>query len=328
MVRHDVRALRLLTLVHNMREAVGLEYLSLRIGKRRSVYRWMQRLRGHVTYYPRIAFAGLGLVHVHLFISNAGGEWFSYPYAIDAAWTVDRPGHHTLYLHCLMPREQAELVPDGAGITSITTGDGWQDLAPLEQALDYAGRPVRREAIASPIPKVSTLETWRDEPFVLPVACELLGAPSSMDQLWRSIHERLGSQVWEYFRRHTRRWPHNGKAYVRSAFDYLNQYGLVLQHVVHYAPLAEHTIEMLVLTDHTPELRDHLAGLCPTMEAYPSEEAYLLRLTGDEAMIKRVITSPGVRRWWFLNHERPAPPVRFAYETLFDPRTKEWQVPK
>jgi hypothetical protein len=326
---HDVRALRLLSLVHHTREAVGLEQLSCRVGKRRSVYRWMQRLREHVIYYPRIAFAGLGLAHVHLFISNAGSDWFSYPYAIDRAWTVDRPGHHTLYLHCLMPVEHLNLVPQGDGITSITTGDGWQDLAPLEQALDHAGRPVPREATASPIPQVPVTTAWREHPFVLPVACELLRAPASMDDLWYAIHQRLGPHVWTYFTGHTRRWPHNGKAYVRHAFDHLNRYGLVLQHVVRYAPLAEHTIELFLLTDDTQALRDHLAGLCPTMDAYSSKDGYLLRVRGDQAMIKRVVTSPGIRHWWFVEHERTAnaPPVRFAYEILFDPRTKTWQVP-
>lgn len=326
---HDARALRLLSRVHQTREAIGLEHLSHRIGKRRSVYRWMQRLREHVTYYPRIAFAGLGLAHVHLFISNAGSEWFNYPYAIDRVWTIDRPGRHTLYLHCLMPVEHLDLVPKDDGITSITTSDGWQDLAPLEQALDHAGRPVPREATASPIPQVPFTTAWREHPFVLPVACELLRAPESMDDLWHAIHKQLGTHVWAYFTGHTRRWPHNGKAYVRRAFDHLNRYGLVLQHVVSYAPLQENTIELLLLTNDTQELRDHLAGLCPTMDAYPSRDGYLLRVRGDQAMIKRVVTSPGIRHWWFVEHERTtnAPPVRFAYETLFDQRTKTWQVP-
>jgi hypothetical protein len=324
---HDARALRLLNRVHNTREAVGLEQLSRRVGKRRSVYRWMQRLREHVTYYPRIAFAGLGLAHVHLFIDDAGDEWLSYPYAIEGAWTIDRPGHHTLYLHCLVPLEHLDMVPSSARITSITTTDGWQDLAPLEEALDHAGRPVPRDAIASPIPRVPFSKTWQEHPFILPVACELFRSPSSMDELWHAIQERLGGRVWEYFRRYTRRWPHNGKAYVRGAFDHLNRNGLVLQHIVRYAPLHKHTVELFLLTDNDEGLRDHFAGLCPSMDAYPSKDAYLLRLQGDQAMIKRVITSPGIRQWWFVNHERDAPPVRFAYETLFDPKTKTWQVP-
>lgn len=324
----DPRALRLLNRVHQTREALGLEQLSRRVGKRRSVYRWMQRLRAHVTYYPRIAFAGLGLAHVHLFIGDAGTEWCSYPYAIEAAWTIDRPGHHTLYLHCLIPLEHLDLVPQGAGITSITTTDGWQDLAPLAETLDHTGRPVPREAVASPIPRVPLTTTWHEHPFLLPVACELLRSPSSMDELWHAIHERLGERVWEYFRRYTRRWPHNGKAYVRSAFDHLNRSGLVLQHVVRYAPLHEHTVELFLLTDRAEELRDHLASLSPSMDAYPTTDAYLLRVSGDEALIKRVITSPGIRQWWFVDHERNAPPVRFAYETLFDPQTKTWQAPQ
>jgi hypothetical protein len=325
---HDARALRLLNRVHETCEAVGLEQLSRRVGRRRSVYRWMQRLREHVTYYPRIAFAGLGLAHVHLFIDDAGSDWCSYPYAIEGAWTIGRPGQHTLYLHCLLPIEHLELVPQGPGITSITTTDGWQDLAPLEHALDQSGRPVPRQATASPIPRVPLTPTWHEQPFILPVACELFQSPSSMDELWHAIHQRLGGHVWEYFRRHTRRWPHNGKAYVRSAFDHLNRHGLVLQHVVRYAPLDEYTVELFLLTDNDEELRDHLVGLCPSMDTYPGTDAYLLRLQGDQAMIKRVITTPGIRQWWFVNHERSSLPVRFAYETLFDPRTRQWQVPQ
>lgn len=328
-ITHDVRALRLLNRVHQTREAVGLEHLSRRIGSRRAVYRWMQRLREHVTYYPRIAFAGLGLANVHLFISNAEEAWLTYPYAIERAWTIDRPGHYTLYLHCLVPTEQLDLVPQGADITSITTGDGWQDLAPLEHAIDETGRPVIRKTIASPIPRVPMTTVLNDEPFLLPVALELLQAPTNMAELWRTIYERLGPSVWTYFTRSTRRWPHNGKAYVRQAFDYLNQYGLVLQHVVRYTPLHEHTIELFLLTDNNNVLRDHFAGLCPTMEAYAGAETLLLCVRGDEALIKRVITSPGIRHWWFVEHERTAdaPPVRFAYERLFDPTTRTWQVP-
>lgn len=326
--KRDVRALRMLSQVHKTCEAIGLEHLSRRLGKRRSVYRWMHRLRKQVTYYPRIAFAGLGLAHVHLFIDDTGDEWLSYPYAIEGAWTIDRPGHHMLYLHCLVPVEHLDVVPSRAGITKITTTDGWQDFAPLEEALDHDGRPVARDAIASPIPRVPLSTTWQEHPFILPVACELLRSPSSMDDLWHTIQQRLGGQVWEYFRRYTRRWPHNGKAYVRSAFDHLNRYGLVLQHVVRYAPLHEHTVELFLLTDNDNGLRDHFAGLCPSMDTYPSKDAYLLRLQGDQAMLKRIITSPGIRRWWFVNHEHPAPPVRFAYEKLFDPRSKQWQVPQ
>jgi hypothetical protein len=326
---HDVRALRLLNRVHHTREAIGLERLSRRIGNRRAVYRWMRCLREHVTYYPRVAFTGLGLAHVHLFIRNAEPDWFRYPYAVERVWTIDSPGQHTLYLHCLVPIEQLHLVPQGADITSITTSDGWQDLAPLDQALDQAGRLVVRDTIASPIPRVPITSVLREEPFLLPIAIELLQAPANMAELWTAIHQRLGPQVWTYLTRRTRRWPHNGKAYVRVAFDYLNRYGLVLQHVVRYAPLHEHTVELFLLTDNTQELRDHLAGLCPTMDAYPGADTYLLRVRGDHALIKRVITSPSIRHWWFVEHERTAtaPPVRFTYETLFDPTSRTWTVP-
>lgn len=323
---HDVRALRLLNRIHDTRAAVGVEHLSQHMGSRRAFYRWMRRLRKDVTYYPRVAFAGLGLVHVHLFIRNAATEWFAYPYAIERAWTIDRPGHHLLYLHCLLPRTHLNRVPHGPDITSITTDDGWQDLAPLEHALDAAGRPVLRDAVAAPLPPVPPTQVLEEEPFLLPVACELVHAPGAMAEVWRTIYERLGSRVWTYFTRHTRRWPHNGKAYVRQAFEYLNQYGLVLQHVVHYAPLQECTIELFLLAENSRILRDHFAGVCPTMEAYPAADAVLLRVRGDDALLKRVITTPGIRHWWFVEHERTAtaPPVRFAYERLFDPATRTW----
>jgi hypothetical protein len=325
---HDVRALRLLNRMNQTSDAVGLEQLSRRIGSRRSVYRWIRHLRGHLIYYPRIAYAGLGLVHVHLFISDAGPEWFSYPYDIDRAWAVDRPGHATLYLHCLVPSEHLGLVPRGAGITSITTSDGWQDLAPLEFALDRQGRPVPCEATPAPIPRIPVTFAWGEYPFVVPVACELIRG-IGLPEVWGAIYHRLGARTWEYFTRYTRRWPHNGKAYVRKAVDHLGRYGLILQHVVRYAPLHEHTIELVLLTD-TSAVREQLASLCPTMEAYPGTDEFLLRLRGDEALLKRIITCPGIKQWWFVDHERTtsAPPVRFAYERLFNPRSCAWQVPR
>src|SRR5581483_4295716 len=170
MVRwHD---LRLLQRLHETNEAVGLEELSRRFGTRRSVYRWMARMRHHAAYQPRVAFAALGLVHAHLFIRQPGQKWFEYPYAIDRAWTIDQPGRNVLYLHCLIPSQHAAQIPASGRITSITTSDGWQDLAPLADALDEQGRPIIQQRTAQ-------LASWNGtrldqiDPFVVPVACEL-----------------------------------------------------------------------------------------------------------------------------------------------------------
>jgi hypothetical protein len=287
----------------------------------------MQRMRQHMKYRPRVAYAGLGLVHVHVFIKNAPESWLQYPYAIDRAWTVDRPGNRMLYLHCLLPREHLARVPAGSGITTIATSDGWQHLE--LQAMDRSGRPVERATSTPDVLAAVPPSVISEQPFIVPVACELLQS-ASMELQWRSIRERLGARVWEYFPRHTRRWPRNGKAYVRQAFTFLNRYGLVLQHTVMYEPLRTHTLELFLIVEGTKTLLDALASVSPSMEFYQGKDQYFVRVAGDIALLKRIISTPGIKQWWFVDHERTknSPPVRFAYETLFDPRTKQWQVPK
>src|SRR3954467_15943387 len=104
----------------------------------RNVCRWHRALVEALTYYPSVAYAALGLTHVHLIIEDPRTRWEQWPYAVRASWLVASPaGTRVLYLHFLVPQAHAGLFaevlhacrsPQGDRITSITTTDGWQFL--------------------------------------------------------------------------------------------------------------------------------------------------------------------------------------------------------
>jgi len=322
---NDVLDLQRLQRLHETIDVIGPEAISRRFGPRRSIYRWLRRIRSLATYRARISYAALDLAQVHLFIRHADSTWFNYPYAIDRAWVFAQPGEPVLYLRCLVPREHVDKVPSGGDITSITSDDGWQQLSPLDQALYPDGRPRQRSAIATARHHALVAHCILGDPLIVPVACELATMHPTMTGLWRTITDRLGPRLHEFLPRKRR----NGNAHLRRTFLFLNQYGLVLQHHIQYRPLEAHTIEVLFLTDDSPTLRDALVSICPTVETYATSDGYLARASGDIALIKCLLAVEGVRHWWFVDHQRTndAPRVRFAYEVLFDARPKTWRRP-
>lgn len=316
--------LRRLQRLHLVRDAINRDDLSRRLGRRRAVYYWLRRIRGQVTFAPRIAFGSLGLIHAHLFIRRATVDWLRFPYAIDRAWTIKHPGNDVLYLHCLVPREHLDRLPHGRGITAITSTDGWQHLA-LIRSNDRSGQSSENPRLeVEPPERHANLVS--QIPFLLPVACEL-SQGGSVDEQWERIMRHLGKQLLAFLPR-SRRSRH-GRDLLRHAFATINAHGLVLQHTVKLQALRAQTIELFVLAKNTTLVREAIASLAPSMEAYRSGKDCLFRVEGDLALIKRIITTPGIHAWWFVDHERTKalPAVRFAYERLYDPRAKHWVAP-
>lgn len=294
---------------------------------RTTLYRWHRTLGKRLHYYPNISFAALGFTHVHAFVRNAGDHWYTFPYAIERAWTTDHPGRHTLYLHCLIPTvtKMDECLAGwrrpGETLTTITTGDGWQSLVDLPRVLDRSGRVLPGATLehSTPTPWRGTTALPTTYPLAIPVLAELVAERRSLPALWQSIYDRFGPNVWRFIPPRTRRVVHNGKRYARDVLRLLNAEGLVRQHIVRYTPLHEQHLEVLLITNSTTKLRT-IAQHAPVLETYPAPNGtQLVRALGDVQLLKAVIASG--ERWWILEDERTesAPTVRLAYEKVFEP---------
>lgn len=300
----------------------GLVKLSAR--RQRTIYYWLRALGDQVTFYPSITYGALGLVHVHAFIDDPTEAHFHCPYAADAAWVAGRPGARTLYLHCLVPagHEQRflERVRHGAACTTIVTGDGWQD-----NALDHDGPRSIEQPLPQEVPRAPVLLA-RAFPLVVPVATELLGRRQSLHDIWETLSARLGGRIWSYLPANTRRWPRNGKAYVRQAVQLLNRYGLVRQYVVRFTPLHETTLEVLFVARALADV-ETMRAHTPLLEYFPGNEGVVVRAHGSVDFLKSVLRSDGVVAWWIINETQTAPKPRVRIETFFDPRTSTWTCP-
>ena len=317
--------------VYGEHRALGLEALARAGGLApRTVYRWHELLGEGLSYHPNIAYRALGLTHLHLFLTEPSPNAFACPYAIERAWTIAAPGKRVLYLHCVVPIEHAQRIANQyRGASVINSNDGWQHVADLATVLDATGRIIRGEEPQLPSWRAETVhrDLLASYPLIVPVLFELVHRWPSSQLLWQLIYQRLGEQVWQYLPRKVRRWRHNGKQYVQAVFRLLNRHALPQHHRIRFAPLQQHAIEILLDVRDEDALRS-IARRCPLAEAYPSTKGYLVRATGDITLVRHLITTPDLRRWWFIDDEqtKAAPKVRFAYETLFDPSTASWQV--
>lgn len=297
--------------------------------RRRTVHRWLRALGERIVFYPSVRYAALGLVHVHAFIEDPHEPPSSFSYAAEAAWVANRPGGRILYLHCLVPagdeqRVRAALGDASPHVTTITTNDGWQDNDLTSVAPDGRPRtrtplqPLEVQDVATPVLIAQAY------PLVIPVAVELLGRRASMHDLWIALYARLGERVWTYLPPRTRRWRHNGKAYVRHALELLTRYGLIRQYVVRYAPLAEHTIEVRFLTRSLATV-ERLRPHTPLLEYFTGRDAILVRAHADITLIKALLQEDDVLAWWITKEDVRG--MRVRIEDFYDPTTGSWRRP-
>ena len=351
------QVLAYLQAVHDAPRPVGPTVLDGLPGvvRERTVYRWQRSLGSRLAYFPSVSLSALGLVHAHVFLDGASERWVALPVVLAAAWVnhgLERPG---LYLHCAIPTgagvafEQVvrSLVGDGwaDASTIVFAGDGWQSLGRLVECLDGHGRiraqraPV--EALRDGFFRASTEQQGllRSYPFVVPAVFEAVEERCSLQEVWRRAYERLGPLVWRFFPRGTRRWPVNGKRYVRHAHELLVGAGLFRQNIIRYQPLLDHGLEAFVILPASAGPLGELVGLfgrvCPVVEVAPGHDGrVVLRLVGgDEAVYEVLRVAREVARplsVWVLDARRPdalSGRVRFAYERLFDPSTGVWRFP-
>lgn len=313
--------------------------------RERTVYRWQQSLGEGFSYFPGLSLSGLGLVHAHLFLEGASDRWLDLPVAVSATWVnrgLERSG---LYLHCAVPSgcEGAfegvirSLAADGwcESWTLLVTGDAWQSVGRLSTCVDASGRfrgPCDERLEGARI--TSDAGLLRSYPFIVPAVLEAPEERVSLQEVWRRAYGRLGSRVWSYFPRGTRRWPVNGKRYVRHARDVLVAAGLFRQNVIRYRLLLQHGMEVFVLLPaKSAGVLAALGRVCPVVEvATVVDGRVLVRVTGDEGFVcewLRVTRDQvGPFSVWLHDHERDDTALRrarFHYETLFDPSTGAWR---
>lgn len=290
----------------------------------RTIYRWHRVLGTRLVYFPHLSYEALGLQHLHVFLQDPLPELTRY--AIDSAWVTTTPGTRLRYLHCLIPTSHRDRVQSQlANTTHVWSGDGWQTMSDLQASIDDAGRPREHETEDAPALPHFTSPLLTEHPLAVPIIFETIGRRQSMNAVWRSIYDRLGDRVWAYLPRRTRRWPHNGKTYITTVYRAISDAGLVRQHIVRYAPLHEHTVEVFLHTDDPDAglLLHDLGRVAPVLERYPTSHGYFVRVLGDHRLLKRLARTRVHCDWWFASDE-PAPEVRFAYEQLFDPTLRSW----
>jgi hypothetical protein len=274
---------------------------------------------------------------VHLFIENGTTTWTEFPYAVQALWTNHGPARRSLYLHCLVPQTHEQRATalahewlsshGGTTLTMIRTDDGWQDLAPLTETLREDGEPTPREETEqlSPPSGVPPTDLAKDLPLIIPVAIEVLRHHRALREIWQSMRARLGQRIWRFLPRHSPRWEHNGHRYVRQALQRLSQFGLVRQHMIHYAPFHARMVEVFLLIDGAPSgLLARVRRHAPILESYKTPDGYLIRAFGALPLLKVALGHGAVRGWWFVDPYTPLPRTRFAYEDLFDEEHRSW----
>jgi hypothetical protein len=286
------------------------------------MYRWLKQVPARLAIYPNVAYTSLGLRHEHLFITNPTTDWEALPYAIDAAWAARTPGERTLYLHCLVPAEHEAsfrqtleaLAGACTSMQRITTGDAWQHLAALTDALDEQGRPTgNNQHGGGPPPAALPTMLGTEHPLLVPIATTFHGRRHSNHTAWHALYARLGERVWDYLPRRTRRWRHNGKTYVTRGLKLLHTYGLVRQHIIRYDALYTHMQEVLLL--FPPAALEHVRAAAPVMETYAGNDMVLARALGDTALLKTIFRSDAIQSCWFID-ERTRPACEFHYDLL------------
>jgi len=295
---------------------------------RMSWYRMTQSLGDALLVIPSVAVERLGLVHLHVFITSPGDAWVQCPYAVEASWVTPDLCTEVLYLHCLIPAQRKDHVLSLLRTfhcdqyEAVWSSTGWQQFLDDE---DEVSIPV-----ADPVVPSSVL---REYPLVVPVVMEFWRHPNSMPLVWERLRSTL-SQRLRFFLPRTKIHYVNGRLHVGAMLRHLQREGLLRQHIIRYHPLLAASVEVfLTLRMDRDDVRGLVEGLrscLHAVESYPTSDGYLVRLLGPHRLLDAIMMLPsGVRSRagmvFFHTKRHPAPRVRFAYETLFDPTTT-WEV--
>jgi hypothetical protein len=278
----------------------------------RTVSRWYRELGDQLVIFPTFALAPLGLRHIHVFLPDADPAWLRFPYAVDHAWLTQDFSHRCLYLHCIVPVAHHEAVLEflhdfaGADQRAIPTGEGLQDLPVLGTLPPAVGEAPVCTALL------------REFPLVVPVIFEGWNRRTSLPQLWRSVDQRLGSQLREYVPRR-RREPTSP---VTAAYERLTQEGLFRQHTIRYTAFVPDSVEVLAIVAD-PSILGALRLHAVSIEEYAGSPV-VVRLVGTSSLLEAFLSLPAGAVQLYFVHKRDCPCVRFCYEHLFVPKSGSW----
>jgi hypothetical protein len=277
---------------------------------------------------------------------------------VESAWVLRRLGERLLYLHCLIPYGDRDAVYgllqelQRGGVCGrfsfVLTQDGWQGMHALAQAFDQRGHvtgPFVQELSWTALggPQGYVVDGVAEEfPLVIPVVFEQYGERLSLQQVWLRMYERMHLGVWKYLPRKQRKWPVNGKTYVKRALAVLSERGLFRQNRVWYAPFLQESLEifLLVKLEQPAAMHDFLRSVekeAPIVHVYPGcDGTTLLRCVGDTgllyALVELVPEEMADNVELFVRDRnltaRQQERVRFAYDLLFDVERKAWVFPK
>jgi hypothetical protein len=286
-----------------------------------TLYRWQRSLGDQLLVVPNVSVEALGLRHAHVFLTNPLGD-VDCPFAVEAAWVTMDFCQEVLYLHCLVPLGQVSaFTASMAGGTITWSGSGWQQLLTTNEEVLL---PVEPDAVET--------DLIARYPFIIPAMTELWQYPNSLPLVWHRIHQRLGSRVKEYLPRTKIRYV-NGKNHITETFNLLQREGLVRQQLIRYHPLLAVSVEVFLMIRleraDVQRLLEALRGVLHAVESYPTTDGYWCRLLGPHRLLDAIINLPAsirshLRLVFFHTKRHPTPMVRFAYETVFDSKTKTW----
>lgn len=298
----------------------GLHYAA-RVGDRaeRTIYRWRATLQNAIVVFPTFTVEALGLCHAHVFASGDWDRWGRCSYGVESAWVGRGLTDRLLYVHCLVPDEHREHFSSHAGdATIIWSSSGWQSFLP-----DTFSLPTTTGVVASILTSL---------PLAVPVVLEGWGVQRSMHSLWVHIKARLDGSLRRLVGK--RLYPVNGKSHVQQTYHALTTAGLFRQTVIRHHPLLRANVEVFAhcigSRDEATAFLTSLGSVLRCVDAYPTNDGYFLRLLVHPAGLESISDHPDRERLsiaFVCRSHLEAPRVRFAYESLFDPVSRSWQLP-
>ena len=336
---HDSQRLAgFLQALQNTNSCEGFESLAQhsRSRNRRTLYRWRRLFGESLQIVPSFSLERLGLEHLHLVITKPSRAWLRFPYAVEHAWLTADFAEDALYLHCIVPSAHKgflrgllrECQHQGwcTRVSASWSGAGWQELPEASNGSVPLDLPVSDDA-----------GVLREYPFVVPAIFESWDHPQSLASIWNAAIDHIGDRLRSYVPR-GRIYHVNGKMHVRQAYAVLSKQGFFRQYLIRYDGWLTESLEVFVFLQHAG---DWLAELCEAlrneavaMETYHGNDgAAVLRVVGREGVLRQVLGVQEELRAHgatiFLRnaqHEKQGQ-VRFCYELLFDPKTREWVFP-
>jgi hypothetical protein len=291
----------------------------------RTVYRWRRVLGEQLHVIPSVITESLGLLHAHvLFDEELPPE--DLPYIVEAAQVSPDLVRRRAYAHLLVPVTHQRFVEQrvrGKG-TLVWSGTGWQQFAAPGEALIT--------------PAITALdansEVMRQYPFVIPALIEGFEAPNSMRHIWLRAHARLGRSARAWVRCRPR--VTNGKYHVHRAYDLLERFFVVRQHIIRYHPLLAASVELMFLwngsKDDLTHLLTSLRHVVHASELYPTTNGFFLRVLGPYSLIDALLAASSDERsrlqlWGINTKRRLTGNVTFDYVQHFDPLKGTWRDP-